>query len=408
MKEPPVLGQLGTFDVENYGDLLYPVIFQRLLRQRHDTGQLRLYSLMGSDSLHESGCRTRPVRELFSSRLEQPQALIVGGGDLLRTDWDTVASHYRSDFSQRGGGHAPAGWRRWFARKVQEPEHTDREFRRQHMDYSAVGPFIIKPHPATLITSVAYCSCGVPFPFDETLKDQVARAFNESLFIYLRDHASAVALRRAGVTKDIHVAPDLVVALSDFFDAASEREKGRRYLHQLGLNLQRCVLCFQSQPQIPQRHAELVHQLKNYQRRTKCEVVLLPLGWCHGDGEYLQRLAHESAGAFRLIEPHSIFDIIAVLAACDVFLGTSLHGNITAFSFGIPHLFGPIEVAKREGFLEVADLRPDLKLQSWAELDQGLDLCLELGAAYFAPRAAAAKRRVHEASDLLLRAVKAA
>jgi hypothetical protein len=408
MNAPSVLGQFGTFDVENYGDLLYPVLFQRLLQQRHDTGELRLYSLMGSDSLHQSGCRTRPVRELFSSRLGQPHALIVGGGDLLRTDWDTVASHYRSEFSQHGGARAKPGWKRWFARNAMEPKDADREFRRQHMDYAAVGPFIIEPDAATLITSVAYCSCGVPFPFDETLKDQVARAFNQSRFIYLRDHASAETLRRAGVTHDIHVAPDLVVALSDFFDAASEREKGRRLLHQLGVDLHRRVLCFQSQSQKPGPHLELLHQLKNYQRRRDCEVVLLPLGWCHGDGEYLQRLARESAGAFHFIDVHSIFDIIAVLAACDVFLGTSLHGNITAFSFGLPHLFGPIEVAKREGFLEVADLRPDLKLQSWAELNQGLELCLELGAAYFAPRAAAAKRRVHEASDLLLRAVNGA
>ncbi len=273
------------------------------------------------------------------------------------------------------------------------------------MNYPAVGPFIINPGGGSKIKSVAYCSCGVPFPFEEKLERQVADAFNRSIFLYVRDHPSANALIRAGVTTKIHTGPDLVVTLSDFFDAASEREKGRSILRERGVNITRPILCFQSNPQPPEKTTELAWQLKSYQMRTGCEVVLLPLGWCHGDREYLKQLAQDPGRTFKYVELNSLFDTVAALAASDLFLGTSLHGNITAFSFGIPHVFGPIQVAKREGFLEMVDLPLDLKMESWAEINQKLDLAARLGGRFFATRASAAKRRVHEIIDLLFRAV---
>ncbi|HZQ48369.1 MAG TPA: polysaccharide pyruvyl transferase family protein [Verrucomicrobiae bacterium] len=406
MNERLVLGQFGTFDVENYGDLLYPVLLERMFRLRNDTGEIRKFSLIGSKSLQDSGYDTNPIRQLFSSDLEVPHTLIVGGGDLLRTDWDTVASHYRSIWPKPGGMRPPSKWRRRFTKWFGKPGDADREFRRQHMNYPAVGPFIIEPGGASKIKSVIYCSCGVPFAFDENLKSLIAGVFSKSIFIYVRDYPSKNALIQAGITGEIHTGPDLAVVLSDFFDAAQERAKGRRILGDRGVNPQGRILCFQCCPQSRKKNAEIVTQLKAYRRCAGCEVVLLPLGGCHGDREYLKQLARDSGGAFKYVELNSIFDIIAALAGCDVFLGTSLHGNVTAFSFGIPHLFGPIQVAKREGFLEMANLPPDLKLESWAEINQKLDLATTLGGDFFAARAIAAKRRVHEVFDLLLRTVR--
>jgi hypothetical protein len=401
-----ILGEFGTFDVQNYGDLLYPILFEKMFQQRNETRIIHKFSLMGSKSLQNSGYDTRPVGKLFSSRLGQPHTLIVGGGDLLRTDWDVMASHYRSLYLPRQKQSPLSGWLRLFKRRRNLSAETDRKFRRQHMNYPAVGPFIIEPGGDSDIKSVAYCSCGVPFPFDEQLKQRVAGAFDKSTFIYVRDHTSENALIQAGVTRKIHVAPDLIVTLSDFFDAAAERKKGRAVLQQRGVDIGRRILCFQSNPQSPDNSDELARQLKTYQARTGCVVALLPLGWCHGDREYLSQLAQDSRGAFKYIELDSIFDIIAVLAGCDVFLGTSLHGNITAFSFGIPHLFGPIPVVKCGGFIEMANLPPDLKLGSWAEINQKLDFAAGLGEEFLVARAIIAKQQVHKAFDLLFRTVR--
>ena len=174
-----------------------------------------------------------------------------------------------------------------------------------------------------------------------------------------------------------------------------------------GVDTDRRVLVFQSRPHPPNKTAELLKELKAYQQRVRCEVAMLPLGWCHGDGEYLKRLEAESGGIFKYVGLSAIFDVLSVLVAGDIFLGTSLHGNITAFSFGIPHVFGPIEVAKREGFLEIAGLPAELKMDSWTQLNQKLDFASGLGPEFFATRAAVpAKERVHQVFDLLIDAIK--
>lgn len=395
-----LLGQLGTFDVENYGDLLYPILFEKMLKLRRKNTKTSLFSIRGSNFLQHSGYRTRPVSRLFSSFQESPHALVVGGGDLLHIQWDTVVSYYKSLCQQEGEDLRPSFLRRQVMSLSKQPMNPDDEFRRRYLKYPAVGPFMIKPN-GKKIRSVTYCSCGVPSPFEDSIKPQIADTFNAASFIYVRDHLSKKNLVEADVKKEIYVAPDLIVALSDFFDAAIEREKGRRILREHGVDTERNILIFQCNRQLPEYIGTIVAQLKSAQARIGCEVVLVPLGGCHGDREYLQEIASRSQGAFTYLALRSIFDIISVLAGCDIFLGTSMHGNITAFSFGIPHAFGRMELKKREGFLDIVHLPENLKIDSWAESNTVLDRAIALKRDFFKQRAEDAKQRVHEVFDKL-------
>ena len=299
----------------------------------------------------------------------------------------------------------PFSWRRLFRQLRRRPETADRSFWFRYMHYPAVGPFIIDPDKFANIKSMAYCSVGVPFVFEDKVKSRVARAIDKASFIYLRDRQSERKLRDAGVKREIHVAPDLGVILGEFFDAATERTKGRRILETRGVDTRRRVLCAQSNPQPPESASVMLQQLQAYQAATQCEVILLPLGLCHGDDVFLKGLAKASEGAFRYLELDSIFEMISVIAACDAFLGTSLHGNITSFAFGIPHVIGPVAADKCEGFLDVANLPLDLKLKSWSGANAKLDFVTGLGGAYFKDRAVAARRRVNEVFDLLVGAI---
>jgi len=139
----------------------------------------------------------------------------------------------------------------------------------------------------------------------------------------------------------------------------------------------------------------LLQQLTTLKNKTGAEIVLLPIGYCHGDDIFLQKLAERSGGSLTYIAAHSIYAIISVLAACKLFVGTSMHGNITAFSFGIPHLFGPIAVDKAEGFLDVVGLGADFKLESWSQLADKQAMVMRLPQDYFASRAEAAKKAVY-------------
>ena len=403
------INQIGTFDLENYGDLLYPILFRRIVEKRSEQLRIRHYSLVGGDAPQQAGFESYPIKSLFTAPSAAPSSLVVGGGDLLRGDCDVIAAHYRQTY----GGHfktarksiGTASSLGYVLRKgiplLNHDSFFAERFKRSRMNYNSAAPFLVDVTQLPIGSTVCYLSCGVPEDFKPNDRTRIAEVLDRAQFIYLRDEQSAEKLRRAGVSREIHVAPDLAVTLSEQFDHAEEARKGRRILSKLGLDDSRSVLCFQSKAYYGFREKEIIQQLNDYRRKTGSQVVLLPLGYCHNDHKFLRRLARQSGGVLRYADLHSIFDMISVIAASDMFVGTSLHGNITAFSFGTPHLFGPLPVDKTEGFLRVVGLPSELKLRSWAELNEKVEMATTLGRKVFSNLARKAQAGVHRVMDEL-------
>lgn len=407
------INHLGTFDVQNYGDLLYPIVFQHILNREDARLRVRQYSFLNGEAPQAAGFETFAVQSLFEPGQVAPRRIVVGGGDILRTDWNVVARHYSraypdsSHHLRRSLG--TAGRWRYLLRKglpiLKEGKFFADQFRGRWMNYPAAGPFLINPVNLPKDSVVCYLSCGVPHDFTLAEREKVKRTFDQAKFIYLRDEQSSEKLRRTGVQREMLVAPDLIVTLSEQFEHAAEARRGRKILSRLGVETGRPVLCFQSQPLPGFQGQEIIQQLRLYQQRTGSEIVLLPIGYCHGDGEFLQHLMKKSDGAFKYAGVHSVFDVMAVIAASDIFVGTSLHGNITAFSFGIPHLYGPLLVDKAEGFLRVVNLPLELKLRSWRELNDKIDMIKGWDRTFLAGLAREAKAKVYKTVNELLKSL---
>jgi len=109
--------------------------------------------------------------------------------------------------------------------------------------------------------------------------------------------------------------------------------------------------------------------------RRNLEVVLLPIGWCHGDQDALRLVQRAGGNRFTLVEDlESPLETGAVIGACDYFVGSSLHGNLTALSFGIPHIVvnNPLRSAKLEGLVQLARLE-EFRITGWEDLEDGFD-----------------------------------
>lgn len=270
------------------------------------------------------------------------------------------------------------------------------------MNHPGAGPFLFDPDDLPNESLICYLSCGVPHRFAPAEMRRVSRIIDKAQFIYLRDEQSREKLKEAGVSREMLVAPDLIVILSDYFDHAAERQKGQSILSQWGVDGSSSVLCFQGQPYAQSSEDEIIKQLLRYRQRTNTEIILLPLGYCHRDHIFLMHLAKKSGGAFKYIGVYSVYDMISVIAACSMFVGTSLHGNITAFSFGIPHLYGTMDVDKAEGFIRGVGLPTEFKMQAWSEMNDKLEMVAAMGRVFFSERAEKAKAKVYRAVDDLL------
>jgi hypothetical protein len=238
-----MISHLGTFDVENYGDLLYPIIFRRLVEERDPSLKIRPYALVPGEAPQEAGFENHSARGLFEQRAE-PCTLVIGGGDILRTDWDVVARHYgrNSRVAYRGLRHSIGtldSWGYLLLQHIPRLEPTGffaRRFRARWMNYPAVGPFLIDSDNLPSGSSVSYISCGVPHDFSPLERDSVKHTFDRAGFIYLRDEQSADKACRAGVRRKLRVAPDLTIILSDQFDKDEQARRGREILSRIGVH----------------------------------------------------------------------------------------------------------------------------------------------------------------------------
>ena len=398
------IGQLCTCDVDNFGDLLYPIIFQKLVAKEGIRSAVVPLSFFQGAAPSAAGYEVQGIRTVLKSRRQVFSRLVIGGGDILRTDVDTLATHYQSQLAARMRDHF---WMR-MKKRIFGKSHLTNEFNKTVAGYSPIAPFILDRANHPNVGPIAYCSCGVPFRFHPKDFPAIRAAFEAAAFVYVRDSPSAAKLREAGGTRDIEVSPDLIVTLSDFADKDEERRKGIALLASHGVDTKKDIICFQSCPQTPEKEAQLLEQLTTLKKKSEAEIILLPMGYCHGDDLFLQNLAERSNGDLVCVNTRSIHAIISVIAACKLFVGTSMHGNITAFSYGIPHLFGPIPVAKIEGFLNAVKLDTDFQLESWLQLADRQAAIRRLPQDYFAIRADAAKRAVYQTLRNMFKALEQA
>ena len=101
------VGMVGTFDVANFGDLLFPLVAQAELRRRLGEVKIRPYSY------HARSAASWPFHvaplERLPEEVETLNLLLVGGGDIVRFD-ALVALGYQPGSSVI---HHPTGF--WLA-----------------------------------------------------------------------------------------------------------------------------------------------------------------------------------------------------------------------------------------------------------------------------------------------------
>jgi polysaccharide pyruvyl transferase WcaK-like protein len=341
--------QWGTSDAQNYGDRLFPLIANEQLTERLPGLEMTSFAPIGDATLPPGSPPLLPLvpgggpldrrrREYFAERFD---AILIGGGDILRFD--------RSEPGYEGAGHE--GPRR--------PYDAFLDF-----SWADIAPNILWNAP------------GVPFPFEPTRRLLVRLARSHVRYAAVRDEVSRGYLLEAGVEEPVHVYPDTGILLAETIRRRTDPEKVRELLPREPGPGGRGLLCFQCAPGFLRREEELVAKsLSKIAAKRGLDVVLLPIGLCHGDEDALRLIQRASGDRFTLVEGlEAPLEIGAVIGACDYFVGSSLHGNLTALSFGIPHLVvnNPVPSVKLDGLLELARLE-EFRITEWGDLEAGFD-----------------------------------
>lgn len=326
------IGMWGTFDVENYGDALFPRIGRAELKRRLPEAEVRAFSPLGTDhpTRFDGGEPAEPLGRYAPERLarlaEDLDCVIVGGGEIIHDhDWE-LAPHYGRT-AEEITALAPS---RFFI--------------------EGLGPELEEECP------VVWHAVGLPF---DVPPEQVGR-YRESLagrpYLSVRDDVSKRRLEESGVARGVALVPDPAVLLPRLLESAL-LDRRLRYLRAIGsYPVRGSGLVVQGSRVLLRLVEELAAPVARIAEDLSVPVVLLETGPSHGDGEFAAALEERLPDPVHRVSDVGVEDVAAAIAGSVGFVGNSLHGNITAFAFGRPHaILGLNGESKLEGFARLIE-----------------------------------------------------
>jgi polysaccharide pyruvyl transferase WcaK-like protein len=338
------IAHFGTFDVENYGDLLFPLVLERRLS---DVCEAFVHVSPAGSAPVWQDCVPAIGFDEFLREAPEVDGVVIGGGQILR------ASPTPLEIYDRGG----------------------------------VSPFVAYP---SLWLGAAYVAArgdlplcwnapGVPAPFDPTAARFMRWTGSVTDHASVRDAESRRLLEEAGVEVRMGVVPDTALEVSRLWKAEEISSAYEDAFAHRGRDLPERTLAFHVNARLAGEDVPVVAaHIDSICGKLEATPVLLAIGPSHGDVETQRAIAREIDSDPLLVDgPRSLREIAACIARSELYVGSSLHGMITACSFGRRCiLISAREDHKYGGFLDHLELA-SWQARSWAGAEQKIDDLLD-------------------------------
>lgn len=356
---------IGATDRNNYGDLLFPHIVENYLRHTVTFDYtVSNYAIRYSDLSLIGALKTNSYRKFLKDiKLKDNVNVIVIGGEVLGADWIKLYSFlnpiinfmlYKNLFEYR------------FLRRIVKFIIVPREKR--------TLPFLICKNELPEIKNVIYSGVG------GTVPEQLQMSLSYDLFSVRSERDK----RNLKQLKSVEVIPDSAIIMSDFWSISkldiliSQTLKEKLFDE---------YIFFQVNKEVGKSNVELiVKQLTDLYNLTGIPVILCPIGKAVGHEDHLALKAINE----KLEIPHiyfnqpNIWDIMFLIAKSKLYIGTSLHGLITAMSYSVPYLGIVRPNMKIQKYLDdwaISELRHSVDIDEFvisAKIILETDLCAHL------------------------------
>lgn len=326
---------LAPNDRMNYGDLLFPYILTYYFSKQFD--DIVYVSTTKSDLTKLGGIKTEAYNTLFDLDTKWENHLIVAGGESLCANWLTILSYINPQID--------------ILRKLILKTRNKKLFLwsdsliRTIYKIKTRFVFSVGKNELPQFQTISYNALGgSSLAKSHLLEDKnVQEILNSVDYFTVRDKVTSTALDKANIKHTI--CPDSAILMSEVF---SEQD----LLNHLSINASIAnekYIFFQGNLQIWKRVPKLAAvQLINIAKQTHCKICLCPIGTAlgHSDQIALQQISKFIPKEYAfLIKRPNIFDIMWLIKHSTMYIGSSLHGTITAMSFNIPFIgYGPLKL----------------------------------------------------------------
>jgi len=326
------IGLVGAFDRFNYGDILFPIITQLCIQKKMKNVTFGYYGSRESDLSHFGGVKTKSMAEL---KCDDVDIIILVGGEILTANWfDTYYYLINNQFSALGVK---------VLRKVVGYERMEK-IARKKLRLTQKLPWIIDNIDYSTSKIIYNAVGGVDvLELPESKLEKLEVSLKRANYISVRDEKTINDLLKLGVS-NVRITPDSAFIMSKVFPKDSlhnrvslatkgiENIKGEYVVFQIGINYAKGG------------EKLIAQQLSLINEKLGKKIVLLPIGLAlaHEDNIPLERVYQYyeeislNKDSILYVEHPTVLDTMYVISNSAIFIGTSLHGNITALSYGLP------------------------------------------------------------------------
>lgn len=346
----------GSYDRFNYGDLLFPHIIECELSKYYD--KIEFYALVDSDLSHIGGKKTIAIKHLYNNDIKCD--IIIAGGECLFTSWGLLYGFISSWFS--GSNFV---WKVLY-KLIGENKYSllRDKISIRILKGRTIFPFCINKYNFKNINNVYYNSVGCtkePYLIS-THALQIRKTLTNVEYLSVRDKKSHTNLTKQNIKT--YLFPDSAILMSKHFSIAKLEKLISPEINEFVKNNKKYCF-FQVNEKFGIRYSETItEQLEKLADSSKLEICLCPIGLAlgHLDQKALSLINNKITRTHYYFEKVSIWDIMFLIANSSLYIGTSLHGVITAMSYNIPYVGIKID-------------KVNYYLQTWAipELNQVID-----------------------------------
>lgn len=292
---------VGTFDLPNYGDHIFPIIFREKLMSSGLDIELVLYSIeekrqaLGQDNWVYS------VKDLEKNHLENSYtAIVIAGGGII---------HFREN-----------------KQKIND---------RDSMDYSyselwGLPTYIANKYKIKLIWNAP----EVPYQVEKELVSLFKSLTSEVGLLAVRDETSRDLLVDQITMSRAKIVPDTGLLLSEVLPKETIKLQDKFYF----LTPEKYVVFHIATSDLSlmsdEEQQQIIAMLKAIEAKG-FKVVLVPLAFTFEDEKALDYINVLADNRFHLSDtPYTFSEILSLIGNSYMYIGVSLHGSMTALEYG--------------------------------------------------------------------------
>ncbi len=332
---------LSASDRYNYGDLLFPIITIKELAKYGDY-TFHNVAIIKSDLRNVGALQTYKYSHLYSvDNKKQKSFLIVAGGEVLGVNWMKLYSFIHPAFSG----------------VLKLLSKAERAISKTNFFLRNPIPFVPTHKNITKSFKIIFHSVGGEKVGPKQLKNRVSNTFKSSLYFSIREKKSFESIKNTYSLPNLRLTPDSAMVISDHYKF-NPHEKNEYIAFQVGH--------FKNGGNL-----ELINQeLFELYSKTKLNILFVPIGNCPGHDDILSLtwLKQNAKYPCEVLTADNLERIMGAIALSKLFIGTSLHGIITAMSFAVPYVALNPSISKLKNYIETWSPEPLNEIADFNEI----------------------------------------